>query len=98
MTDVNISVELLQDAFQDRFDTAILISADSDLVGPVRSIRQLFPARKVICVFPPGRFSAALKRVSGRAVHIGRLELAKSLLPDQILKNGITLKRPAAWR
>jgi uncharacterized LabA/DUF88 family protein len=33
MTDVNISVELMKDAFQDRFDVAFLISADSDLVS-----------------------------------------------------------------
>src|SRR5437870_225149 len=31
MTDVNIAVELMKDAFQDEFDTALLISADSDL-------------------------------------------------------------------
>jgi len=36
MTDVNIAVELLTDAFQDEFDRAILISADSDLVATVR--------------------------------------------------------------
>ncbi|MEK6575952.1 MAG: NYN domain-containing protein [Chloroflexota bacterium] len=39
MTDVNISVELMADAFQDAFDVALLVSADSDLVGPARTIR-----------------------------------------------------------
>lgn len=34
MTDVNIAVELLTDAFQNRFDTAIIVSADSDLTSP----------------------------------------------------------------
>lgn len=32
MTDVNIAVEMMADAAQDRFDTALLISADSDLL------------------------------------------------------------------
>ena len=40
MTDVNVSVELMKDAFQDKFDTAFLISADSDLVSPIRTIQQ----------------------------------------------------------
>jgi hypothetical protein len=35
MTDVNIAVELLCDAFDDSFDTAIVISADSDLAPPI---------------------------------------------------------------
>lgn len=36
MTDVNIAIEMLNDAYQDRFDTALLISADSDLRAPYR--------------------------------------------------------------
>ena len=35
MTDVNMAVEMLGDAQDDAFDTAILVSADSDLAGPV---------------------------------------------------------------
>ena len=42
MTDVNIAVELLQDAFQDAFDTAILISADSDLIAPIAAVKRSF--------------------------------------------------------
>lgn len=98
MTDVNISVELMKDAFQDRFDVALLISADSDLVSPIRSIQQLFPNKKVTSIFPPGRFSSALKSISARALRMGHLELAKSLLPDQVKKNGIVLYRPDSWR
>ena len=32
MTDVNVAVEMLKDAYQDKFNVALLISADSDLV------------------------------------------------------------------
>ncbi len=98
MTDVNISVELMKDAFQDHFDTAFLVSADSDLVGSVRAVRQLFPKKKVVSIFPPGRFSLALKKVSAGTLHIGHVELTKSLFPDQVIKNGIVLERPASWR
>ena len=41
MTDVNIAVALMSDVHQDRFDLALLVSADSDLVGPVRAVRSL---------------------------------------------------------
>jgi uncharacterized LabA/DUF88 family protein len=98
MTDVNISVEMMKDAFQDRFDVALLLSADSDLVSPIRSIQQLFPNKKVVSIFPPGRSSSALKSISARTLHIGHLELTKSLLPDQVNKNGILLNRPLSWR
>jgi uncharacterized LabA/DUF88 family protein len=52
MTDVNIAVELMCDAFQDRLDMALLVSADSDLVGPVKAVRRLFPQKRVIVAFP----------------------------------------------
>ena len=44
MTDVNIAVEMLTDAQQDLFDVAVLLSADSDLAGPVERIRKLIQA------------------------------------------------------
>ena len=48
MTDVNIAVEMTVDAFQDRWDTALLVSGDSDLTAPIMNIRQSFPARRVV--------------------------------------------------
>jgi len=45
MTDVNISVEAMKDAFEDRFDVAFLFSADSDLVGSIQTVRQLFTTK-----------------------------------------------------
>lgn len=55
MTDVNIAVQMLSDAFQDQFDVALLVSADSDLVGLITTLRQLFPLKRVIVAFPPRR-------------------------------------------
>lgn len=98
MTDVNIAVELLKDAFQDRFDRAFLISADSDLVSPIRTVQQLFPEKKVISIFPPGRFSSALKTISAGTLRVGRSELTKSVFPEEVAKDGIILKRPESWR
>ncbi len=97
MTDVNISVELMRDAFESKFDTALLISADSDLVSPIETVRKIFNKR-VISVFPPGRTSYALKQISTGVLHIGHIELAKSVFPDQVNKNGVILQRPSKWK
>lgn len=99
MTDVNIAVELMTDAFQDKFDTALLISADSDLVGPVRAMRRLFSKKKVIVAFPPARSSVALQRTARGFYFIGRDKLSKSVFPDEVTKpDGFTIRRPAEWR
>jgi uncharacterized LabA/DUF88 family protein len=99
MTDVNIATELLTDCFTDRFDTALVISADSDLVPPIRAIRQHFPKKRIIAAFPPKRFSRELTQVAHGFIHIEAHTLGKSQLPDQITKpDGFILNRPGVWQ
>lgn len=99
MTDVNIATELLVDAFQDRFDSALLISADSDLIAPLSKVRQLFPEKQVVLAFPPARFSAELAKVTNAHFTIGRAKIAKSLFPITVVKaDGFVLKCPDSWR
>lgn len=99
MTDVNIATELLSDAFTDRYDAALLISADSDLVGPIQKVRHLFPEKRMIVVFPPARHSNALKNVAHACLHLDRATLIKSVFPDQVTKpDGFVLHRPSKWR
>jgi uncharacterized LabA/DUF88 family protein len=45
-TDVNIGAHLITDALQDKFDTALVISADTDLAAVVKLARSLISADK----------------------------------------------------
>lgn len=99
MTDVNIAVELMTDAFQDAFDTALLISGDSDLTAPVEAVHRLFPRKAVVVGFPPHRHSARLEQVARARFVIGRKKFADSQFPDEVRKlDGYTLRRPERWR
>lgn len=99
MTDVNIAVELMTDVYQDKFDTAFLISGDSDLVAPIIAVRRIFPLKRVVVGFPPRRHSLQLKKVANAVLTIGRKRIADSLLPDQIRKaDGYILRRPDEWK
>jgi hypothetical protein len=90
---------MLVDAFQGAFDTAILVSADSDLTGPVAEIGRLFPSRLVKVAFPPGRFSLELQSMARVSFQIYEGKLRKSMLPDRItLPSGYVLQRPSEWR
>jgi uncharacterized LabA/DUF88 family protein len=98
MTDVNIATELLSDAFQDKFDTALLYSGDGDLVPPIRAVIQLFPKKRVVVAFPPNRVSKELKRVATAYTKVPRAVLAKSVFPDQVTKpDGFVLQCPKEW-
>ena len=99
MTDVNIAMEFLVDAQEDRFDVALLVSADSDLTGPIVKVRTLFPKKRVIVAFPPDRVSERLKREANGWINIGADSIRQNQLPDPVVKpDGIKLWKPVEWR
>ncbi len=99
MTDVNIAVQLLGDAQDDRFDTAFIVSGDSDLAGPIEAVLARYPDKRVIVAFPPNRRSDKLRRVASGSFIIGRNILKQSQLPDTVRRTGRTsIIRPPTWR
>jgi|SRR5699024_4929010 len=99
MSDVNLAAQLQADAFDDRFDTALIVSGDSDMTTPIRRIRGRFPEKRLIVAFPPRRNSAELQRAAHGHTRIGKDKLRSSQLPEIITKpDGHTLSRPATWK
>jgi uncharacterized LabA/DUF88 family protein len=99
MTDVNVAVELMSGAFQDAFDVALLVSADSDLTGPIQTVRRLFSGKRIVVAFPPHRSSFALQSVANGVTYVGRNALSASVFTDQVNRaDGVILRRPAEWR
>lgn len=98
-TDVNIATALTEDAVTDRFDTAILISGDSDLCPAVRAVGRLAPAKKVVAAFPPRRSSEELRKVCHASFTIADAKIRRSLLPDMVTTaTGLVLRRPERWQ
>jgi len=100
-TDVHFALTFLEDAFDDLFDRAIIVSADGDYVPAVRAVRRRFPDKEVFLAAPPRRLGRARElsgTCSGRIeVTKGRLE--KCLLPkDVITADGRRIRRPDAYR
>jgi len=95
----HIAVELLGDAFLNAFDTAIPVSADSDLVAPVLAIKRLFPDKRVIVACPPDRSSAHLTSVAHGYLKIGHGSVEKSQFPEEVTTgSSFVLRRPASWK
>ena len=99
MTDVNLACRLLTDAMDDRFDVALVMSGDSDLVPPVQIVRERWPRKRVIAVFPPNRKSDALRQGVHGQKWISASDLRVSQLPEQVdLSSGRSVSRPVEWR
>lgn len=97
-SDVHLGVSLVEDAANDRFDRALLVSADSDLVPAVRAARRLHPAASIVAVFPPARRSPDLAGAAHDVLFVTRAMVNQAQLPPAIITHaGIELSRPAYW-
>jgi uncharacterized LabA/DUF88 family protein len=97
-TDVSIAVQLVEDGVSDVFDTALLISADSDLCPAVRSLKRISAGKRIIAVFPPRRHSEDLRKATDGLVKINDVSLRNSQLPPTLVNTaGVTLTRPKYW-
>jgi uncharacterized LabA/DUF88 family protein len=97
-SDVSLAVALVEDAALDMFDTAVVVSADSDLCPAIRAVRRVAPRKRVVAVFPPRRHSTDLQRHADHLLRIDRRMLQRSQLPGKVVTaDGIELTRPEHW-
>ena len=87
-TDVNIALQLLLGAAKDDYDTALLVSRDSDLTPAVRMVLSQFPNKTVRVISPPkaGHSKEIAKLVGrNRLGSIKEIHLERNLLPRSVV-------------
>ncbi|MDZ4849421.1 MAG: NYN domain-containing protein [Pirellulaceae bacterium] len=101
-TDVNIAVQLLDDAYQNVSEKIVLVSGDSDLVPALQMIRLRFTQKKIAVYVP------AIDPVRGAAVELRSVAHANRTLPNNLLAHsqfpssisdgsGGLITKPAGW-
>jgi uncharacterized LabA/DUF88 family protein len=97
-TDVNIALRLLEVAIQDRYDKAILVSGDTDLIPALKAVTRTFPNKKVGVVIPIGRASEDLKNQADFHHKMKVKHLVDSRLDDNhTMTDGSVVTCPANW-
>lgn len=96
-SDVNLAVELVNDAWLNAFDCAAVVSNDGDLARALKIAKQHM--KKRVILYTPGAPTrkplAVLRSWSHRQIDIRPADLAASQLPDPIAGTAIT--KPAKW-
>ena len=95
-SDVNLAVHLLNDAWLDRYDCAVVISNDSDLAEPMRLVRD--QSNKMIGLISPlihGHPSRELQKHAHFVKRIRTGVLKISQLPSPI--PGTNIRKPVGW-
>ena len=94
-SDVNLAAHLLNDAWQGLFESAVVISNDTDLITPIRMVTA--ERSRLVLVVCPGRWQAApqLRQVASHVRHIRRSMLKAAQFPD--ILPGTDISKPDGW-
>ena len=94
-SDVNLATRLLVDGFRGVYETAVVISNDSDLKAPIEAARQEL-GLSVGVVIPGARIRrSALPADFYRRIREGAL--AASQFPSTLRDQHGTIRRPPSW-
>jgi len=95
---VNVALSLFELAIEDHYDTAIIISGDSDLIPSIQAVKTTFPAKQVGVVIPIGRRAELLKQICDFHIKMKEKHLKTSLFEEEIdLGNNKKLICPSEW-
>jgi uncharacterized LabA/DUF88 family protein len=96
-SDVNLAVHMLNDAWLDLYDCAVVVSNDSDLAEAMRIVKN--ERKKEVFLLTPPKFekkrSKVLKLASTRCMTIKNRDLGASHLPNPI--PGTNFYKPDSW-
>jgi len=98
-SDVNLATYLLTDGYEHYYDVAVVVSNDSDLVEPVRVIRDKL--KKIVVILNPesknNRTAWALMRAATYYRRIRKGVLRNSQFPDVLRDEHGVFSKPAEW-
>jgi uncharacterized LabA/DUF88 family protein len=95
-SDVNLAAHLLNDAWRDAYDCAIVVSGDSDLAESIRLVRE-YHDKKVVGVYSTSKRSMS-KKLTDAATFVRSITtsvLVASQLPNKIPNT--TVVKPSDW-
>ena len=109
-TDVALAVRMVEDAFDDRCDTFVLVTNDTDVTPAIRMIRNRFPKKRIV-VYTPARPDYANDSAREARTAVGDFRalahsvaklptalFAKTQFPDRLERpDGETLEKPTDW-
>ena len=97
-TDVAIATKLLELAYSNLLDTAILVTGDTDLIPAVKCFQKHFPDKSILFAFPYNRKNEELKVLCPDSFRIRLPQYLKNQLTNPfVLSDGTKIEKPASW-
>ena len=99
-SDVNLACKMLEDGMDGAYEAAVVISNDTDLEWPIRTVRKRF-GLPVVVIFPvcQGRRKPAanLRKVASKSIILDQEWLAVSQFPNPLIDARGEFTKPPGW-
>lgn len=97
-SDVNLATQLLWDAMHEKDDAYAVLTNDSDLVAPIRMLRDSGRA-EVGVIFPTSNTARSLVAAGSWFRVLRESTLARCLLPERVIDvHGSVVQQPPEWK
>jgi uncharacterized LabA/DUF88 family protein len=99
-TDVNLAIQMIDDAYQKSCNKMVLISGDTDFVPPLKMIKNSHKNIETMILFPPGNYSAHLSQICryNKQLEKFKPKWNRAKLDDIVKSNGKEYTIPAEWK
>lgn len=95
---MSIASALLTDAALRNMKSAIIVSADSDMVPAVIAAQKIYPQLFIAAAFPPRRKSHHLRSLMPASFPIDPNRIVRMQLPNVFTVGTRTFTRPQKWQ
>ncbi len=97
-SDVNLASHLINDGWKGRYDTAFVLSQDTDLIEPIRIVAKELGRNVGLVWLDGGRPNKNLASAATFVRHIRPSDLAAAQFPNTLFKaDGTEIRKPASW-
>jgi len=95
-SDVNLAVHLISDGFRDAYDAAVVVSNDSDLLPPIKFVKE--ELGKLVGILNPQKHPSVVLAATAHFVkNIRPTVLSNSQLPPTLTDAKGAFTKPARW-
>lgn len=96
-SDVNIALFLYNSAVRNKFDKAVIVSGDSDMIPAIEMIKKDYPEKKIGVMVPFGLMAWEIRNAADFQLKMKLKHLENSHLPEKIKTANGTVEAPKNW-
>jgi uncharacterized LabA/DUF88 family protein len=92
-----MALRVFEDAMMDAFDCAVILSGDTDFLPVLRSMKKLFPEKRIGVMLPIGAHAEVLKVEADFHIKMKSRHLKNNQFPEELHTPKGPIRIPDGW-